>query len=195
VLKKTVLLVLLLGAAFGIMMLATRKTTFVVQTSGDMERPVSVVWQTLKAVETWPDWWPGVEKATLSAGLHKGAVLELVLTGNPDRETARVASVREERELAWTRPGVLASDTRTTVRLEASGPGTLVTVVSFIRGPQAFLARFTGRDEFVRYHKAILLQLKKFLENSRPDRNTGPGSPKSPHRPEPADGSKQREDR
>lgn len=188
-LKKIAVLSLVLTAAFGLLMLAGRKATFVVETSGEVGRPLPVVWQTLTTVESWPKWWPGMKRAALPAGWRKGAALELVLAGNPDRRPARVVSVIRGGELSWTRPGVLASDTRTILRIEAHGGGSKVSVASCIVGPQAFLARVTGRDAFARYHRSILLHLKNFLEKFAPGRAVDPLSQNPISRPEPVNGS------
>jgi uncharacterized protein YndB with AHSA1/START domain len=195
VLRKTAVLALVLIAGFGLLMLAGRKATFVVETSGGVGRSVPLVWQTLTEVETWPKWWPGVRRAALPFGWRKGAALDLILAGNPDREPARVVAVVPGWELSWARPGALASQTRTTLRLESARGGSRVTVASFIVGPQAFLARFTGRDAFVRYHRSIILHLKNFLEKSAPGRATGPLSPNPTQRAEPANDIRKIENR
>jgi hypothetical protein len=50
------------------------------------------------------------------------------------------------------------------VVLEAATDGTRISLKSFIKGPQAFLAGFTGKEEFARYHEAVLVALKARLQ-------------------------------
>lgn len=162
-LKKVVVLLAALGGAFAIMMLTTRGTSFAVGTSLAVDQAPAAVWTALTAVEQWPRWWPGMEEAKVSPGWQPGAALTVVLKGNAEKSPATVEVVTAGRELAWRRPGVLGSTTRTTVKLDPAADGTLVSLESSIVGPQAFLAKFTGREEFVRYNRMVLEGLKSRL--------------------------------
>jgi hypothetical protein len=163
-LKKMLVLATVLIVAFGVMMLTTRSTTFTVGNSLAIELPGSSIWPALVAVEEWPAWWPGMESAALAPGWEEGAVLSLRLKGRPESSAARVVSVLFEKELVWEREGVLGSVTATTLRLEPVAGAVLVTLESSICGPQAFLARFTGDDEFGKYHQRVLAALDGHLK-------------------------------
>ncbi|BCR04078.1 hypothetical protein DESUT3_11470 [Desulfuromonas versatilis] len=163
-LKKLAVLLVLLGVAFGVMMLTTRSSTFVVANSLGFAQSPEQIWPTLLAVEDWPRWWPGVEKAWLPQGWQRGASFELELRGTPTDQPASVSAMVEAKELAWRRPGVLGSYTLTTFKLVKMAEGTEVFLESSIHGPQAFLARITGRDEFGQYHDQVLGALRAFLE-------------------------------
>lgn len=166
-LKKVAVLAVFLGMAFGIMMLSTSEKTFEVENSLAIGRPASEIWPVLTDVERWQTWWPGMQKARLQPGWKEGAPLELILKGTPEKKAARVETVTAEKELTWVRCGVLKSVTRTSLRLEPVAGGTRVSLKSFIQGPQAFLAGFTGKEEFARYHEAVLAGLKAFTEQAR----------------------------
>lgn len=166
-LKKATILAVLLAAVFAVMMLATREKDFSVKNSRLVGRSAKDLWRVLTAVESWPNWWPGIEKSSLSPSLRQGATLELVLRGNPQTSPARIERVVPERELAWSRVGVLGSLSRTTLSLEPAPGGTRVDIESRIHGPQAFLADFTGRDEFSRYHDRVLAALEAATEKER----------------------------
>ncbi len=171
-LKKMLILVTLLVVAFAVMMLTTRSTTFTVGNTLAIEQPAPFIWQALVAVERWPSWWPGMEASALAPGWQEGAVLNLTLKGTPETSAARVVSVLPETELAWEREGVLGSVTATTLRLEPVSGAVLVTLESTIRGPQAFLARFTGEEQFGKYHQRVLAALSVHLKE-RPQPDTG----------------------
>jgi uncharacterized protein YndB with AHSA1/START domain len=166
-LKKATILAVFLAAAFAVMMLANREKEFSVGNSCLVDQPAGDLWQVLTAVELWPRWWPGMQKSSLSPSLRKGATLELVLRGNPQTTPARIESVVPERELAWSRGGVLGSLSRTTLSLKPVPGGTQVAIESRIHGPQAFLAGFTGREEFSRYHERVLAGLEAATEKER----------------------------
>ena len=163
-LKKLAFLALVLGLAFGAMMLAARSATFVCSRSLVVHDSPAAVWHAATDVGQWPQWGPGVLRSKLTAGWRMGGTLELELQGRPERNPARIEAVVPERELAWVRPGVLGSVTRTTVRVEPVAGGTKVTLESSIRGPQAFLGRFTGREVFDGCHEAVLSGLQARLE-------------------------------
>ncbi len=164
-LKKLAVLLVLLGMAFGAMMLTTRSSTFVVANSLGIAQQPEVIWPVLVAVDDWPEWWPGVQKAHLPQGWRLGAPFELQLTGTPTPEPARVEAMVETKELAWRRAGVLGSYSLTTLKLVKMADGTEVFLESSIHGPQAFLARITGRDEFGKYHDQVLGALKSHIES------------------------------
>jgi hypothetical protein len=165
-LKKMLILAAVLLVALAVMMLSTRAATFSVGNTLAIEHPVSPVWQALVAVEEWPAWWPGMESAALAPEWREGAVLNLRLKGTPEKSGARVASVLFEKELVWERDGILGSVTATTLRLDPISGGVLVTLESSIRGPQAFLARFTGDEEFGKYHHRVLAALDAHLKKA-----------------------------
>jgi len=159
-LKKATILAVVLAAAFAVMMLATGEKEFSVENSHLVGRPAADLWKVLTAVESWPRWWPGVEKSSLSPSLRQGATLELVLRGNSRTTPARIERVVPGQELVWSRGGVLGSRSRTTLRLKPAAEGTRVSIESRIHGPQAFLAGLTGRNEFSRYHETVLAGLE-----------------------------------
>ncbi len=167
-LKKLVVLLLALGIAFGVMMATTRSSTFDVSDSLNIGQTPETIWQALTAVEQWPGWWPGVQEARLEPGLQQGAALHLILKGTPERQPAHVAGVVAPHRFAWSRPGVLGSSTMTEVRIEPTGGGALVSISSRILGPQAFMARFTGKEEFSKYHRLVLERLMAFMEQPAP---------------------------
>lgn len=163
-LKKLVVLAVTLGVAFGVLLLAGRSATFVCSRSLTVAQPPAVVWNVLTDADQWPRWWPGVVDARLGSGWHVGGTLELGLKGRPEREPARIETFVPERETTWSRPGVLGSIARTTLRIAPAAGGTEVKLVSSIRGPQAVFARFTGRTAFDRYHQAVLAALQAHLQ-------------------------------
>lgn len=165
-LKKVAVLTGLLVMAFGVMMMTAGDRTFEVQNAVTINRPAVEIWPVLTEVEKWPAWWPGVQEARLSPGWRRGASLHLALKGTPEKKPATVDMVVDEREITWERPGILGSVTRTSVFLEPAPDGTRIKLMSFIEGPQAFLAAFTGREEFARYHEAVLGSLKARLQQS-----------------------------
>lgn len=158
-LKKVAVLAGLLIMGFGIMFVMTGNKTFEVENAQVIDWPAAQIWSVLTEVEKWPGWWPGVQEARLTPDWRKGATLDLVLRGMPEKKPARVETVLAEKEMVWERPGTLGSVTRTSLLLEPAPGGTRISLTSFIRGPQAFLAGFTGRDEFARYHEAVLAGL------------------------------------
>ncbi len=137
-----------------------------VETRAEIGRPPAQIWTVLLAVQDWPDWWPGVEKAAIESSWQPGGRLTLVLKKNPERSLARITEVQRSRELAWTRQGVLGSSTFTRWRLLPTAVGTTVYLESRIRGPQAFLARLTGRKTFEKYQQMVLESLKSRLGSS-----------------------------
>lgn len=160
-LKKAATLILLLSVAFGVMLLSTRSATFIVQDSLALKEDPARVWQVLQDVGAWPRWWPGVETARLGSSWAEGEQLELVFKGNPAAGPARIDQWRVGQEIAFSRDGVLGSRAGTSLQLESQPGVVLVTVESVVRGPQAFLARFTGREAFSAYHQRLLAGLAK----------------------------------
>jgi uncharacterized protein YndB with AHSA1/START domain len=163
-LRKLVVLTMTLGVAFGVLLLAGRSATFVCSRSLTVAKPPDAVWSVLADVDRWPQWWPGVVSARLNSGWHVGGALELDLNGRPEREPARIEGFAPERETTWSRPGVLGSIVRTTLRIAPAAGGTEVKLESSIRGPQAVFARLTGRKAFDRYHQAVLAALRAHLQ-------------------------------
>lgn len=173
-LKKIAVLAVILLFAFGGLLLLTRDATFAVEESLSLPVEPGQIWQILTAVDAWSDWWPGIKEARLKSGWQRGAALELVLEGNPEREAAMVQSVRPAEQIVWVRPGVLGSTTKTTWRLSSCEDGTCVSLESAVRGPQAFMARFSHRD-FATYQKMVLQALQVRLQGRSGQRSAGGG--------------------
>lgn len=162
-LKKIALPAALLLVAFALPMLTTRSSRFVIENAAEFGLPADAVWEAFATVPDWPAWWPGVRAARLSPGCREGAVLELVLEGNPERSSARIVTFVPGKEIAWSRKGVLGSTTRTRWRLQPGEGGTVIRLESPIEGPQAVLARVTGREAFEKYHQTVLASLQRRL--------------------------------
>ncbi len=162
-LKKVVVLLTLTLIAFGVMMATTSQSVFSVEDSIIIEVPLEQAWDLLAAVSAWPQWWPGVEAARVVPRLQAGARFELILRGDADTPPATIESLVKHKQLSWLRDGVLGSSTRTALRLSAHQGGTEVTLNSVIRGPQAFLARLTGRENFETYHRQVLESMRDRL--------------------------------
>lgn len=160
-LKKTLLLVLPLAVLFGGMLLASRSSIFEVRDSLSIDQSPEALWAVLFAVQDWPQWWPGVESAKLAASWVEGERLDLVFKGNPTAGPARIERYRIGRELAFSREGVLGSRVGTGIQLEPQGTAVLVSAESVVRGPQALLARVTGREAFSAYQQRLLVALKE----------------------------------
>lgn len=167
-LKKMAVLAAILGIAFVVMMLTTRSTTFTGSHTETFEQPASRVWQVLTEVDRWSSWWPGMQEARISPALEEGAELTLILKGTPEKSPATVESLTPGRKMAWVRSGILGSTTRTTWQLEEQEGRALVTLETFIRGPQAFLANFTGKKQFAAYHEQAVSALRQQLEKDLP---------------------------
>lgn len=163
-LKKLGVLLILLGLALGGLLLTSADSRFVAEASLAMPYPPAAVYARLAAVGEWPRWWPGVEAASLAPGWQPGAELQITLKGDPEQEPAVVDETSPDAALSWQRPGVLGSRTRTRFALQPAGEATLVQLRSEIHGPQAVLARWTARGDFIRYQELVLSQLKQRLE-------------------------------
>src|SRR5690606_33615787 len=137
--------------------------TFEVRNTLIIDHPAAEIWPVMTDVGKWREWWPGVQEAKLTDTWRQGATLDLVLKGAPEERPARVEAVVAERELTWKRPGILGSITRTSILLEPVAGGTRIGLLSFIEGPQAVLAGFTGRDAFEKYHEAVFAALEARL--------------------------------
>ena len=161
-LKKLAVLLTLVLIAFGVMMATTGQSFFSVEDSIIIETPLEQTWDFLAAVSAWPQWWPGVEAARVVPGLRAGARFELILRGVA-APPPTIESLVRHKQLSWIRDGVLGSSTRTGLRLSAHQHGTEVTLSSTIRGPQAFLARLTGRQNFESYHRQVLEAMRDRL--------------------------------
>lgn len=162
-LKKIAVLLTLLGMAFGLMLLTTGESRFEVQTSAPLHVPPTRVWQVLAAVGEWSEWWPGVEEAQLYGSLVAGSEVSLRLKGVPTEDPALLTKVDVLHELTWERPGVLGSRAGTRFLIEVINGGSRLTVENFVQGPQAFLARITGKDTFIKYQQEILKSLQEKL--------------------------------
>jgi uncharacterized protein YndB with AHSA1/START domain len=162
-LKKLAVLLTLTLIAFGVMMATTGQSVFSVEDSIIIETPLEQTWDFLAAVSAWPQWWPGVEAARVVPRLQAGARFELTLQGDAEALPATIESIVRHKQLSWIRDGVLGSSTRTGLRLSAHQHGTEVTLSSTIRGPQAFLARLTGRQNFESYHRQVLEAMRDRL--------------------------------
>jgi hypothetical protein len=65
--------------------------------------------------------------------------------------------------------------TWTTLRIEARTSGTLVAITTAVRGPPAFLARFTGREAFADYHQRVLASLGEWVARNATPNGGGEG--------------------
>jgi uncharacterized protein YndB with AHSA1/START domain len=162
-LKKLAVLLTLTLIAFGVMMATTGQSVFSVEDSIIIEAPLEQTWDLLAAISAWPQWWPGVESARVIPRLQAGARFELILRGDADAPPATIESLVRHKQLSWIRDGVLGSSTRTALQLTAHQRGAEVTLSSVIRGPQAFLARLTGRQNFESYHRQVLEAMRDRL--------------------------------
>lgn len=163
-LKKLGLLLVALGLALGGLLLTSAESRFVTESSLLLPYPAAVVWARLTAVGDWPRWWPGVEKASLAPGWQPGAELGMTLKGDPEQAPAVVMEVSPETVLCWQRPGVLGSQTRTSILLQPLETQTQVLLRSEIVGPQAVLARWSAREDFHRYQELVLAKLSAALQ-------------------------------
>lgn len=174
-LKKALILAAVILLCFGIMMAATRDASFAVEESRLLEEPRQAIWSVLTDVNAWPEWWPGVRAAEIDPAWSGGSRLALRLEGRPERVPAIVDIYRQRDCLSWGSPGVLGSTTRTIMRLEKKPSGVLVSMENSLQGPQAFLARFTGKKTFSQYQKQVLQALQERLKARRPGAETEKG--------------------
>lgn len=166
--KKIVILLTILGLAFGLLLLTTGESHFEVQSHARLPVAQGTLWQRLMEVERWPSWWPGMEEVRLSGDFKTGNRFSLRLKGMPARDEVLITRVSPPREFAWEGPGVLGSRTGTRLSLEQDGAGCRLTVVTFVHGPQAFLARMTGEAAFKEYQLALLARLERSLASKPP---------------------------
>ncbi|MDO3379112.1 SRPBCC family protein [Geoalkalibacter halelectricus] len=159
-LRKVLLCVVALLLAFAVMMATTGQAEFFLEDDLVLASSPAEVWEVLSAVEDWPRWWPGFESAKVTPALQMGARLDLVLKGDPSKRPATVETVVNGRKISWVRDGILGSTTHTSLCLDEQGGETLFVIQSRIRGPQAFLARLTARNQFADYHQALLRSLQ-----------------------------------
>ncbi len=162
-LKKIAVLLTILGLAFVLLLLTTGESRFELRSSAMMSGSQEQVWQILVTIEEWPQWWPGVERARLTGGLVSGSDIDLRMKGQPGEDPARLIIVTPPTELVWERPGVLNSRAGTRFLLEEGNDGCSLTVENFIQGPQAVLARITGKDAFAEYQQQMLKNLELYL--------------------------------
>lgn len=167
-LKKLGVLMVVLVLALGGLVLSSGQSRFATESSLLLPYPVAPIWAQLTAVGQWAGWWPGVVAASLAPGWQQGAELSITLRGDPEQAPAVVEGVTTEAELRWRRPGVLGSQTRTRIELQASGSQTLVLLRSEIQGPQAVLARWTAEEDFRRYQDLVLTRLGESLQQLAP---------------------------
>lgn len=166
-LKKIVVLLVILGFSFALMLLTTGESHFEVASHASFSVSQEELWQVLIAVDSWSDWWPGMEEARLVGALSGGSKIHLRLKGMPTKEPAFLTLVNPQNELVWERSGVFGSRAGTRLTLEPDAEGSRLTIENFIRGPQAFLARFTGEDAFVKYQQTLLERLGLSLQGKR----------------------------
>ncbi|AMV71579.1 SRPBCC family protein [Desulfuromonas sp. DDH964] len=164
-LKKLTVVLVLLALAGGGFLVFSRDSRLDVTSSREVAFPPAKVWREVAEVWAWPRWWPGLETAEVNAQLLPGTEIRLGLKGDPERSLAQVVTVLPARELAWSRPGVLGSRTVTRFELRPTAAGTTVVVTSSILGPQAILARATGREAFSSYQQRLLDALAAQLES------------------------------
>jgi len=167
-LKKIFVLLAVLGFCLVLMLLATGDSHFEVQSQAVFPVSRTELWQRLAAVDRCSDWWPGMEGARLAGGLRVGSRIQLRLNGMPDRDPALLTLVDVPHELVWEGSGVFGSLAGTRFLLEPDPAGSRLVVEHFVRGPQAFLARFTGEEVFVKYQQKLLESLGLSLQGKRP---------------------------
>lgn len=163
-LKKLLVLSLLLGVAFGLMLLTTGKSHFEVSTRTRLAAAPEVVWSPLALVPTWPRWWPGLEQAVPRGELAVGGVIDLVLKGQQEQAPAVLTRFEPGRALTWERPGLFGSRVGTAFFLVPRAAATELRMVNYIDGPQAFMARITGQEAFTDYQRKLLDSLKVYLD-------------------------------
>ncbi len=166
-LKKITALLVFLGLAFVLLLLTTTDSHFEVRHRALLSGSQKQVWQVLAKVDEWPLWWPGIEQAKLHGPMQVGSEITLQMKGRPDRTPAQLTVVRPPQRLVWERPGVLNSRAGTRFILEGSQGQSYLTVENYIRGPQAFLARITGKDAFDKYQQQILQKLQLYLRTKQ----------------------------
>ncbi len=166
--KKLLILLIVLGVFFAALMVTTGQSRFEISDNLWLATPSDQVWKAITAIEQWPHWWPGVESAGVTPDVQAGARLSMQLRGNPTKAPATIESVVPERQLSWQRESILGSTAATKIILQSTTGRTQVTLVTSIRGPQAVLARFTGEQEFARYHQRVLEALEDFLARPGP---------------------------
>ena len=174
-LKKALILASVILLCFGIMMAATRDARFAVEESRVLDEPRQAIWSVLVDVNAWPQWWPGVAAAELDPAWSRGAMLLLTLEGRAQKAPAIVDLCQQGSHLSWSSPGVLGSTIRTQLRLEKTSSGVLVSMENSLDGPQAFLARFTGKETFSQYQKQVLQALQECLMARGPGTETEKG--------------------
>jgi len=163
-LKKIAVLLVLLGCSFALMLLTTGESKFEVRSQASFPVSQAEVWQVLVAVGQWPDWWPGMEDARLEGAMTAGSEIGLRLKGMTSSELVMLTEVRSLDELVWEGAGVFGSRTGTGFSLNSETQGCRLTVTNFVHGPQAFLARITGKDAFVQYQQELLQSLRRSLQ-------------------------------
>ena len=166
-LKKIFVLLVILGFSFALMLLTTGESHFEVASHASYPVSQEELWQVLVAVDSWSDWWPGVEESRLVGALSAGSEFHLRLKGMPTKEPAVLIVVRPQNELVWESSGVFGSRAGTRFLLEPDAENSRLTIENFIRGPQAFLARFTGEDAFVKYQQTLLERLALSFQGKR----------------------------
>ena len=166
-LKKIIVLLVILGLSFGLVLLTTTESRFEVQTDLLLAAPIGEVWASLAEVDSWPDWWPGMEESRLVGALRAGSKIHMRLKGVPVGDPALLVLVRSPHELVWEVSGVLGSRAGTRFLLERDVLGTRLSVGNFIRGPQAFFAGFTGEEAFLKYQQKLLEGFSLSLQKRR----------------------------
>lgn len=159
-LKKLLILLLILAGALGLLLATAGSSRYSVDSSRQIAAAPEQVWSTLAAINHWPDWWPGVERANLQAPLQQGTAVDLKLKGLPEAEPVIITEVQPERLLAWQGQGVLGSRVNTRLSLQKVDQGCRVALANRIEGPQAVLAKWSGGDNFSRYQALVLQALE-----------------------------------
>jgi hypothetical protein len=163
-LKKIILFLSLLGFAFIVLLLTSQRSSFRVESHRDYEVSQLKLWQVLAAVEEWPLWWPGAEKAELVGSLVAGGEIRIALRGVPTEHPAQLTLVDMPSALVWEREGFLMSRAGTGFLLEPAANGVRLRVENHIHGPQAILARLTGEEAFRKYQLRLLENLDLYLQ-------------------------------
>ena len=163
-LKKLFVLLFVVACGLVLLLLTCSDSQFEVAYTQRLAQPVEKVWLLLDDVDGWPQWWPGFEQVKLLGPRQAGSLLELKLEGVMEVAPAVLSDFRPNERLAWQQQGFFSSVATTTLSLLPQQGSTDVTVTHFIEGPQARLAQFSTREDFIQYQKLFLKALELHLQ-------------------------------